>query len=207
MTSNVFFDLLGYVHKYYPVGCPTYKTSQENEIRSKIADKLNDKSEVHSQWNNLMMDFRKLGFSHVENMSYLQFPNLMVSLDENHEVTGIKITKSIVVCISLLAPFYTYYYRYSHKVKLAEGSLPMGYWVFFQDKSYDALKPSVNLESLNFSISNFFRSYNFISHYPLMINQIEGGLPFGQSKEYYQSSKHGFYQFLFDENQPQNVFA
>lgn len=140
-------------------------------------------------------------------MSYLQFPNLMVSLDENHEVNGIKVIKSAIICISLLAPFYTCYYRYSHRVKLHQGSLPMGYWVFVNDKSYHSLKPTISLELLSRSVQNFFPNYTFLNHYPLMINYLEGGLPYGESKEYYQPAKYSFYQFLFDADQPQNIFS
>lgn len=203
---TLFKDMLSHVHNYYPIGAPTINTGQEDKIRLKIAEKLDDKSDLALKWQEMIRDFRQLECDYTEDLSFLQFPNLMASIDFHNEVEDIKATKSLVVCISLLAPFYTYYYRYSHRKKLETGSLFMGYWAFFDNKSYAMLKPKVDLAAIDSSIQIHFPHYKFANHYWLMINEIEGGLIYGNPKEYYLPTKYSFYQFLFDSNQPEHVF-
>jgi hypothetical protein len=199
--------LLPYIHKYYPIGMPRLRTDQEDEIRKIITEKLDYKSDVSIRWNSVVSEFRTLGFNHVENMSYLQFPSLMASLDLNHEVENIKVTKSFVMCISLLAPYYTYYFRYSHRVKLDLGSLPLGYWAFFNDLSCQLLKPPIDINLVNHQMQRYFPNHEFVSHFTLMINQVGCGLPYGFLKEDYLPSHHSYYQFLFDNEQPLRVFT
>lgn len=206
MSSSQPPNLLPYIHKYYPIGMPYLKTNQEDEIRKIITEKIDEKSEVNTRWREALHDFKKMGFSHVENMSYLQFPNLMASMDLNHEVGNIKITKSVVVCISLLAPYYTYYYRYSHRVKFDLGSLFMGYWVFFNHKPYQSLKPPVDINLVGEQFEKYFPKYEFVNHFALMINQVGSGLPYGFSQGDHLPSHYSYYQFLFDNEQPLNIF-
>jgi hypothetical protein len=177
------------------------KTAQEDKIREKILDKLEDKSKINEQWQAVVREFRKLGVSNVENMSWINFPNLKASLDSDHEMEGIRVRKSLVVCISLLTPYYTYYYRYSHCVKLDVGCSELGYWIFQTDKGFSYLKPSVDVEFIASIIQANFPNYKFIDHYPLMINKIHGGLPFGFDKQYYSPADFTYYQFLFDPHE------
>ncbi|MCE2996945.1 MAG: hypothetical protein LW863_15200 [Flammeovirgaceae bacterium] len=108
--------------------------------------------------------------------------------------------------MSLLTPYYTIYFTYTHRVKLEEGqgSAILGPLVFLNDKSYSSLKPVVNLESIMSSIEVNFPGYKFVDHYALMINKLQGGLPYGFDRDL-PPEKYTYYQFLFDPNQPQNI--
>jgi hypothetical protein len=206
MDQNIFAELLSYIHEYYPIGAPRLKTIQENKIRKKIVEKFEDQGKLNKQWQKVIGEFRKLGVSNVENMSYMDSPNLKASLDLDHEMEGIKVRKSLVVCISLLVPYYTYYYRYCHFVKSEVGYSQLGYWMFQTDKGFSYLKPSVDVEFIASTIQANFLDYSFIGHYPLMINKIQGGIPFGFDKVYYTPADYSYYQFLFDPHESTNDF-
>lgn len=201
MDHSIFAELLFDIHKYYPIGAPTIKTAHEDKIREKMVEKLEQETKHDSHWQNVLRKFRKLGVSHVENMSYMHFPALKASLDSDHEMEGMRVRKSLVVCISLLTPFYTYFYRYSHCVKLDVGCSELGYWIFQNDKKFSSLKPSVDLEFVASIVQANFPNYKFIEHYLLMINKIHGGLPFGFDKQYYLPADYTYYQFLFDPHE------
>jgi hypothetical protein len=207
INLDVFNELRSDIYKYYPIGVPGLKTSQEDAIREKIIEKMKDQSEMNIQWRKVIGEYRKLGFSLVENRYFIEFPNLMASLDLNHDVEGITIKKSVLVCISLLTPYYTYYYTYSHWVKLDEGqgSAFLGPLVFSDRKSYSSLKPAVNLESIVSPIAIHFPSHKFVEHSVLMINKIQGGVPYGFDRDL-PPKEYSYYQFLFDSEQPQNIF-
>lgn len=206
MDQSIFAELLFDIHKYYPIGLPTIKTTQEDKIRKKIVEKLEDQSKLNKQWQNVIGEFRKIGVGRVENISYMNFPNLKASIDSDHEIEGITVRKSFVVCISLLTPYYTYYCRYSHCVKLDVGCSELGYWIFQTDKGFSYLKPSVDVEFIVSTIQANFPDHKFIDHYPLMINKIQGGLPFGFFNEYYTPADYSYYQFLFDPHESTHEF-
>lgn len=207
INLEVFNELLWDIYKYYPIGEPRAKTKQEDEIRRIIVGKMKDQSEVNVQWRKVISEYRKLEFSLVENRYFIEFPNLMASLDLNHTVEGIKIQKSVVVCISLLTSYYTYYYTYSHWVKLDEGqgSAHLKPLIFLDDKSYSSLKPTVNLESIVSPIAIHFPGHKFVEHSVLMSNKIQGGVPYGFDRDL-PPKEYSYYQFLFDSEQPQNIF-
>ncbi len=202
----IFTELRSDIYKYYPIGVPGLKTSQEDAIKKIVVEKMNSQSEVNIQWKKVIDQYRKLEFSLVENRYFIHFPNLMVSLDLNHEVEGITVKKSLVVCISLLTPYYTFYFTYSHWIKLEEGQgfAFLGPLVFSEKKAFSSLKPAVNLESIMSPIEVNFPGYKFVDHYTLMINKLQGGLPYGFDRDL-PPEKYSYYQFLFDPDQPQNV--
>src|SRR5690606_35075185 len=109
---------------------------------------------------------------------------------------GITVVKNLVVCLSLLCPYYTYYYEYQHKVKIADGFLPFNSFIFFSQPNFENLKTPFSPQEIDQALKLHFPTYTFVNHYFLMMNKIIGGVPYGLDPRNY-TQEYNFFQFLF----------
>lgn len=200
MDSNIQRKLLQVIHENYPVGSPWIKNWNDT-LQKVVEDKIDDKSESVISWNTLINKLRDKGLS-IQNLSHLQFPNLMLIVGHSETFQNVTIYKNLAVCLSLLCPFYTYYYEYKHKVRIGEGLLPFNNFVFHSQKNFESLKIFVPLKDIESTLNYHFPGHSFISHYSLMMNKISSGFPYGVSSINNDNLEYSFYQFLFNSEQP-----
>jgi hypothetical protein len=143
----------------------------------------------------------------VLDLSYVQFPSLLAVVESVEHAGNINVNKNLVVCISLLCPFFTCFYQYQHKVQLDDKMLfPLNRVVFLSDKKLTGLKPNIDANIFENTVKSEFKDHSFLSHYYLMHNKIVGGLPFGLPQPSNFKVEHSIYQFLFNADQPETIF-
>ncbi|NBP70338.1 MAG: hypothetical protein EBU52_16535, partial [Cytophagia bacterium] len=133
--------LLSYIHKYYPIGMPQLKNWNE-DISIIIGEKISEKHQYSKNWTSIIRDLRSEELV-IRDFSFTQFPSLMLEIEQSDSNSGIIVYRNFVLCLSLLCPFYTYYYEYIHKVPLEKGLLPLKSIVFFSHENFQSLKNSI----------------------------------------------------------------
>jgi hypothetical protein len=129
------------------------------------------------KWQNLIDELRTQQLR-VENMSYLQFPNLKLIISEELNFNHIQERKSLVIILSLLCPFYTYYYGYGLSTKVKDGFLKIGEVTYLENQMLQNFKPTFNNTRFKKLIEFNFTDYQYVNHYFLMINKFECGIPY-----------------------------
>lgn len=195
--------LLRIIHKYYPIGVPHFAKWQEG-IRSVIENKIRGGSDQRKRWDSLILQLRDKGMV-VQDLSFLQFPNLMCFVENLETISNIQIKKNFVICASLLCPYYTCYFEYKVGVQVKGGVLPFGSMVFFSSAGYDSLKISASITEISNLFGSQFPEYTMIGHYDLMMFKVQGGVPYGEDSSHNGNLEHSIYQYLFYNEQPNSI--
>lgn len=200
--KNNYKTLLAYLHKFYPIGMPLMNNWSE-DISIIVSEKIHEKHQYSQNWISLRDGLRSYNLV-IRDLSFAQFPSLMLEIEEVESKSDILVYKNFVLCLSLLCPFYTYYYEYKHKVQLEKGLLPFNNIVFFSQENFKPLKNSVSLDKIDRLLNTHFPAYQFISHFELMMNSVIGGIPHGAIDA--AKPESSIFQFLFSPEQPEFVF-
>lgn len=191
MEKELYDELLNVISGYYPI------TNQEdNLIKEIVSDKINH-LEDRSSFKLLCEDFETIGS--VEDFSYLQFPNRKLILEEIEDVGVYRIYKNFAVCISLLGPYYTFFYEYQFRVKNEKGFFLLSHICFLKDEKFKSIKKNFDLEKIDSMIKSRYPNHSYVNHYHLLMNEIDKGVPFGQLD--LEKKMHSMFLYLFD-----NVF-
>lgn len=207
MKNETRTSLLKAAHKYYPVGHP-FIEGWSQDIRRIIGDKVDGKADALLQWKGLVESSRsENNLIEIIDLSFLQFPNLMLIFEDVEKFTPISVHKNLVLCLSLLCPFYTYYHEYTHKVSTNGGLITLNKLVFLSDETLANLKGRISEMDIAKNVKKFFPDYSYIYHYDLMMNKIVGGFPHGIDGMTEGNLEYSIYQFLFNNEQSDSIFS
>jgi hypothetical protein len=202
MEKELFRTLLNSIHHYYPIGVP--RLPGRHDLAAEIiSKKLEQGGELEKNWKNLMGDL-KIVNEKFSNYSFIQFPSLIAVAEKPTEHGNILATSSFVLCVSLLTPYYTYFFQYGHSIK---SIVNFNKITFFKNGQFDTFKFSVDVTKIDDAVKKYFPNYQFIDHYYLMVNNIIGGVPYGKSDNYADGkTPYSLYQFLFNSDQDHDVY-
>jgi hypothetical protein len=201
MKREIFLKLLAAVHQYYPLGAPRLANAYDR-IAAIISDKLVKDGRIERDWQSVMEDL-KIVNEKFSNYSFIQFPSLTAVIDKTTSHNNIQTSSSFVVCVSLLCPFYTYYFQYGHSVK---SIVNFNKITFFKNQTFDTLKFPIDAKRIDDIIKKHFPAYEFIDHYALMVNNLIGGSPYGQGDSYADGkTPYSLFQFLFNSQQDKDI--
>lgn len=203
MNHDTHIKLLQAIHKYYPIGSP-YLKEWNSDLQSIVESKIKGNAESASSWQAIVQELRDKGLS-VQNLSFLQFPNLMLTVEQSETIQSITIYKSFVICLSLLCPFYTFYYEYRHKVRIHSGLLPLSSLVFLSKEDLNSLKIFAHHKEFEDILRFHFPEHTFISHYDLMMRKIYGAIPFGSDPSSKINLESSVFELLFNNEQPNSI--
>lgn len=198
MEETIYKKLLAAIQKYYPIddlGKNNYREA-EDLVLLKI-----EQIDFVTEWSKVVDELEK-DFD-VMNMDFLQFPNLKLYLEEIQIISHYKVRSNFTLCLSLLCPFYTYFFEYDIQVKTNTGFYPLTKIGFLTEEKFRMIKRDIPLNKIQSIVKSQFPDYNYVDHYPLMTNMIKSGMPYGAGSE---ESEYSLYQFLFDKDQPEVFF-
>jgi hypothetical protein len=188
MDKELYQELVNIISGYYPI-----TNNGSNQISEIVTDKINH-LENPSDFKSLCKDFETIG--HVEDFSYMQFPNKKFYLEEITDTGIYRTYKNFAVCISLLCPYYTFFYEFQFKVKTTEGFLGLSQICFLNDKKFDLIRRELDLKKIDSMIKARFPHYSYVDHYALLVNEVEKGLPFGEFET--EKKQFSIFRYLFD---------
>ncbi|QJB38771.1 hypothetical protein HF324_13210 [Chitinophaga oryzae] len=121
MSANIPYELLHYVHKYYPIGMPSVynhpriKLERDLIVEKKISDIIND---VRTPWMELINDLKRKELE-IFDMAYTQFPSFMLKIkiqEIGNPFENISFSRHLILIVSLLCPFYTIFFENEYTV-------------------------------------------------------------------------------------------
>ena len=205
MDSRTHQLLARSIYQYYPIGF-TQAKNWNRQLNNIIADKIDGKLELLKQWDAVVKDLRN-GNLKIENLSWLQFPNLMLVVEHAEKIQDLVVYKNLILCASLLCPFYTCFYQYETKVSIENGIMPLSSLAFSSTKGFDTLRSPTSCKIVQETFERFFTNYTFLGHFDLMVNKLYGGVPHGIDKIYNTNLEYSMYQFLFNGEQPLTIHS
>ncbi|MBN8652807.1 MAG: hypothetical protein J0L67_15345 [Cytophagales bacterium] len=134
----------------------------------------------------------------VEDMSYLQFPNLKLVVDEDTMFDYIKERRSLIIVLSLLCPVYTYYYKYSLLAQAGVGFIKIGEVNYLKNNILQKFIPNMHGIDVKKLIESTFLDYRYESHYFLTINRFDFVAPYKSADQSKNSTGYSFFEFLFE---------
>jgi hypothetical protein len=188
MDKELYQNLINFISSYYPI-----IDSESNELRKIVSEKINQ-LEDPTPFKLLCKDFEAIG--QVEDCSYLQFPTRKFYLEKIEDIGMYRVFKNFAVCISLLCPYYTFFYEFQFKIKTADGFVGLSQMCFLKDKKFDFIRDEFDLKKIDSLIKAQFPEYSYIDHYILLANEINRGLPFGEFES--EKKEFSFFRYLFD---------
>lgn len=158
------------VYAYYPIGASYFhkEYSGWSNARKIVDRKIRTLDEPrNNSWLSLIDNLKELYPNKVFDMGYLQFPSYTccVSISEN-ETDQIKYTRNLIVSISLLCPFYTYYYedRYVFKIKSSFNSPAITRILFLSANTAGAKLDEAAIDIIRRNIEVHFKGHEYILH-------------------------------------------
>jgi hypothetical protein len=188
MDKELYQELVNTISGYYPI-----TNTENNQIREIVSDKINHLEEP-SVFKSLCKDFQEMG--NVEDFSYMQFPNRKFYLEEIEDVGNYRTYKNFAVCISMLCPYYTFFYEFQFRIKTTNGFLGLSQICFLNDEKFSLIRRDLDIKKIDTMIKARFPHHSYVDHYALLANEIDKGLPFGE----FETGKKGFsiFRYLFD---------
>jgi hypothetical protein len=189
MDKELYKELIRVIESYYPI-----TNERQSVIRKVINDKIDNLDNHNSVLKLLCNDLMSVG--HVEDFSYLQFPNLKIYIEHIEDEYHFRTYKNFAICISLLCPYYTYFYEYDFRIKTSEGFLRISKICFLKDDKFKFLTKNLDVNQIDSIIKLKFPNYSFVNHQALIENKMEAGLPYGAFD--FSETKYSFMEYLFD---------
>lgn len=198
-----------YVRHYYPANTLNGSDNRRllMEILAKKVNALigNDIREDFylKNWENLINEISKEDRIKINNMSYLQFPNLKLSIEEVQEMEGIINVRKLTLVISLLCPIYTFFNEFCVNLKVINGSIEIGKIVFLEDEIFRNLIISTdsNIKKL---MKKHFSKFTYANHFDLMNTTMDYSKPWGN--EDIDRVEYSVYEYLFDSTPIGKIF-
>lgn len=201
--ANLLESLLKCIHTYYPIGIGLLNKNYSgydkyHEILARKIDSIIKKQS--DTWSDCVRAVDSVFNSQVRDLSYFQFPSyqLKVHIQDPSEA-GPSTEISLIVTISLLCKYFTFFFIEEYKHTSFVDIVPMPYSRVLYLKSVKG-NQSVNsslIEALNKKIVASFPGYSFLSHKQLMQYTVVGGSNYIDGHELAEPS-YNIYQYLFD---------
>ncbi|MEI9920871.1 MAG: hypothetical protein WDO14_19065 [Bacteroidota bacterium] len=188
MDHELYQEILNTISAYYPILNPG--SSQLSEIISGKIENLDAPSDFKS----LCRDLTSIG--KVEDLSYLQFPNLKLQVEDVENVGNYRTLKNFAVCISMLGPYYTFFYEIQFKMKTSDGFLELSRVCFLKDEKFKFIRKDLDFAEIDSKIKSKYPTYRYVDHYSLLVNEVDRGLPYGELET--DKKKYSFFRYLFD---------
>lgn len=207
-TNDLIQLLLKKIQYYYPIGFPAlYKDYKGQEELKEIIENKIKKIQNHeiSPWNTLVKSLKsEIKDYRVQDLSFHQFPSysLHIYLDAIELNDILKINQTIVLCLSLLVPYYTIFIE-SHQIISAynerqNSNRPL------RNRIIHAKPTGISGISYFNKITSFIKElihklypgYEYVNYKTLFEYKIIGGFPYGMSLEF-SNKQFTIYDYLF----------
>lgn len=136
-------DLEKYINSFYSKE-RTVNDGRNQLISIIVEEKINNLISKNTSngylnsWNALITEMKLKYNFQVDDMSYLQFPNLKLSTTkENIHFDKYIVSFKTYLVISLLCPIYTYYHEISTYIVSGKGQIKIGGLIFLHDKLFE----------------------------------------------------------------------
>jgi hypothetical protein len=202
MTNDIILELLSVIHRYYPIGMPSYweeyaGIKQITAIVHKKIIAIQENSQT--PWKLLMDELTATcGRYHLSNYDFLQFPAYHAKLNLEVKVSNqVAIRKSLIINVSMLTNVYTVFVL--DEIEKETRSYPNS--AALNIVCYDAetsLEVKTMIDNIRTTLEKYFTGYRFVSHNILMKQVIHAGITYGSFEE--NKNGHSLYQLLFDGN-------
>lgn len=127
-------------------------------------------------------------------------------MSHQSETTGpYEVIKKFTVCLSLLCPYYTFYYDYKFIVDVKNGKLQLATVCFLNDEKFTHIKGDLSLELITSKIKDQYPTYDYISHFVLMNDKINKGTPYSMLSVD-DTEKFSFFEYLFYPQLPTQIY-
>ncbi|MEQ8242985.1 hypothetical protein [Fulvivirga sp.] len=141
-----------------------------------------------------------------DNFNYLQFPSFICEFSQKTSFGNYFENKTFTICLSLLVPYYTYYYGVGIRAHIkGDQERPDMYPSFGIHRSNSFSKsPEFKLiideQQIINEFENHFNEIKYVPYTALEWNLVTGLLPYG--KDYFKSKndESSIYQLMFDPN-------
>jgi hypothetical protein len=202
MNSPSILDLLTIIHRYYPIGMPSYceEYAGIKQITAIVHKKIIEIQEnIQTPWKLLMDELTTTyGRYHLSNYDFLQFRAYRAELNLEVKVSNqVAIRKSLIINVSMLTNVYTFFVL--DEIEKETRSYPNS--AALNIVCYDAetsLEGKTMIDNIRTTLEKYFTGYHFVGHNILMKQVIHAGITYGGFEE--NKNGHSLYQLLFDGN-------
>jgi len=209
-SPTILIDLIKAIHQYYPVGfeLPKEEYPGYQELIAIVEQKISQMMEGRLPENVNLLEIKlKEAFpdSILHNQIYKQFPNYTFSIEIANELDGgLDRLLWMTVNISLLTKHYTVFFQETMKFGDKEGSSfsydTFGYLLISFSRNRFPYKEEYFLK-IEKIMMELFPGYEFVSHSFLFANKVKYGVPFGETDDDINKTRHSIFSFLFDNLQ------
>lgn len=188
MDKELYKKLIEMISGYYPT-----TGMENNQIKEIVSNKINH-LDGPSSFKSLCKDLESI--EDVEDVSYLQFPNLKLYLQHIEDISTYRVYKNFAVCISLLCPYYTFFYEYDFRIKSKTGFLPISKIGFLDDDKLAIVRRQIDIQNVDSLIKSRFPHHSYVNHYLLLANSVDFGPTFGEPIK--GNGRNSIFRYLFD---------
>jgi len=205
-NAQTIYDLLYHIQANYPIGIPElYDQPRLYSNRDKIVQQKFslDQSQQITPWKELLTA-STAGIGEVKDFGHRQFPGYMLKkevFETTLEFNHIHFSREIILCVSLLCPYYTAFYNDEYTfndVKSAHRlSVPTFRIVSQQVVTSEYNQEVSKLQSLLDLVPKYFPGYQFVQHSIVFKNTVTNGVRLEA-----QGSRGAlpFFSYLFDDS-------
>ncbi len=196
--NDKIFSIINDIRKYYALGTPdiAHRYDGYSKIKRIVENKLEmlntDSNLSLEKWGEILYYFKST-FEEFEliDFSYIQAPSLILNIKTlTLSNSYFHFDKSIVLCISLLAKYYTIYCMDRFIPSIESDSAPPSPTIYARP-----LRENSSLskkENINKYLSKTLKEYIFIEHSTIFNAKISGTLPFGVNLEDYNYNTNSY---------------
>jgi hypothetical protein len=202
-------ELITRVHHFYPVGVEDFSSvyNGQKELLQIVENKID--KEVNTTDSEFNVFCEKLQDSlpdlKVENRIYYQFPNYVACVNlPPSEYKDIIHRANFVICISLLANYYTLYFEESYffssykGAALVDKNLSLPSYNIHSFEMNEKLKNVIDVSSIKRTVESFFPVKKFISHFLIKKWTMKGTVPYGELDDPQNNNNYySIFEFLF----------
>lgn len=196
MDEKLYNELLKIINEHYPiadvVNCSCAKVIAEKLLH------IND----NPRMKRLVDNFSAIG--QASDYSFAQFPNLKLIVEETEDSNNLRLRKNFSVSISLLGPYFTYFYEYEFRIKSPDGYPLISKILFLEDRKFDYINRKINLSAVDEIMRTVYPDYFYVNHFSLLVNEVAKGVPYGESG--LADGEYSMFRYLFDNIQFDKFF-
>lgn len=201
-------NLENYISTFYTIGnkpIDSTKSPVSKVVEEKINNLvLNETNHGYlKSWSQLISELSLSNKGTINNMSYLQYPNLKLSIvDKEIKFDKYLITKKTHLIISLLCPLYTFYHELCSSFVSAKGHVNIGSVIFLKENLFETEDSSI--QDITKVITKYFEEHNFVYHLDIFNATFAGEPPWGVidlDKNHFSA-----HDYLFDFSTDSKIF-